>query len=387
VAVPPTTSGRTEHAICDRRVRWHHVARSSRGLRVLETSHAPVYYLPREDVRAELLDALAMTTWCEFKGAASYADLVVGDRRSPQACWWYASPDAGVRGVRPTPSRSTPGRWTASPSTARRCARRGRLLRRLDHLEGRRPVQGCPRDRVVVIHRTSACRGTCVTVTTLAGATRRTKVHDVSVVKINVLQVPEGRGEMLEQRFATRAGEVEKVDGFESFELLRPTEGTDRYLVITRWRDEDAFQGWLNSSAFQKGHARRAAARVERWRGRHPGEVTPAGIPAAARARAVTPAARVVARPAAPARSCGGSRSSPAPSSSRERRGRQRSAGEGELEPLQHRVERRPPPRLEHQVVAHAAEDAGLRAVVPRGTDRGDRRRDRVRPATEHQHG
>jgi heme oxygenase (mycobilin-producing) len=78
----------------------------------------------------------------------------------------------------------------------------------------------------------------------------------MSVVKINVLQVPEGRGDVLEQRFATRAGEVDKVDGFESFELLRPTEGTDRYLVITKWRDEESFQAWMNSAAFQKGHAR-----------------------------------------------------------------------------------------------------------------------------------
>src|SRR5690554_2447006 len=81
----------------------------------------------------------------------------------------------------------------------------------------------------------------------------------MSVVKINVLQVPEGRGEVLEQRFASRAGEVEKVDGFESFELLRPTEGFDRYLVVTRWRDEEAFQGWMNSQAFQSGHARSQA--------------------------------------------------------------------------------------------------------------------------------
>jgi heme oxygenase (mycobilin-producing) len=81
----------------------------------------------------------------------------------------------------------------------------------------------------------------------------------VSVVRINVLQVPEGRGEVLEQRFASRAGEVEKVDGFESFELLRPTENFDRYLVITRWRDEEAFQAWMASMAFQQGHARSAA--------------------------------------------------------------------------------------------------------------------------------
>jgi heme oxygenase (mycobilin-producing) len=92
----------------------------------------------------------------------------------------------------------------------------------------------------------------------------------VSVVKINVLQVPEGRGEVLEQRFAARAGEVEKVDGFESFELLRPTEGFDRYLVVTRWRDEEAFQGWLSSQAFQKGHAQSAGDQAASAGG-HPG--------------------------------------------------------------------------------------------------------------------
>jgi heme oxygenase (mycobilin-producing) len=93
----------------------------------------------------------------------------------------------------------------------------------------------------------------------------------MSVVKINVLQVPEGRGDVLEQRFATRAGEVDKVDGFESFELLRPTEGTDRYLVITKWRDEESFQAWMNSAAFQKGHARAGGGEGEGHGGGHPG--------------------------------------------------------------------------------------------------------------------
>lgn len=77
----------------------------------------------------------------------------------------------------------------------------------------------------------------------------------MSIVKINVLEVPEGKGDVLEQRFASRAGEVDKVDGFESFELLRPTEGTDRYLVVTKWRDEASFQAWMDSAAFQRGHA------------------------------------------------------------------------------------------------------------------------------------
>lgn len=68
----------------------------------------------------------------------------------------------------------------------------------------------------------------------------------MSVVKINVLTVPEERRGTLEERFAARAGLVEGQDGFEWFELLRPVEGTDAYLVYTRWRSEEDFQNWLN---------------------------------------------------------------------------------------------------------------------------------------------
>lgn len=66
-----------------------------------------------------------------------------------------------------------------------------------------------------------------------------------SIVKINVLTVPEEQREVLESRFASRAGSVESSDGFEWFELLRPVEGTDQYLVYTRWRDEESFQAWM----------------------------------------------------------------------------------------------------------------------------------------------
>jgi heme-degrading monooxygenase HmoA len=68
----------------------------------------------------------------------------------------------------------------------------------------------------------------------------------MSIVKINALTVPSDQREELEKRFASRAGVVESSDGFEWFELLRPLEGTDRYLVYTRWRDEAAFQAWMS---------------------------------------------------------------------------------------------------------------------------------------------
>ncbi|RII16972.1 Heme-degrading monooxygenase HmoB [Streptomyces sp. YIM 130001] len=78
----------------------------------------------------------------------------------------------------------------------------------------------------------------------------------MSIVKINVLSVPAEQRETLEQRFGARAGAVENSDGFEWFELLRPVEGTDDYLVYTRWRDEESFQAWMEGpmkSAHQGG--------------------------------------------------------------------------------------------------------------------------------------
>lgn len=77
----------------------------------------------------------------------------------------------------------------------------------------------------------------------------------MSFVAINVLSVPEGNGELLERRFAGRAGSVERSDGFEHFELLRPVDGTDQYLVYTRWRDRAAFDAWTASRSFAAGHA------------------------------------------------------------------------------------------------------------------------------------
>ncbi|WP_411105337.1 antibiotic biosynthesis monooxygenase family protein [Streptomyces sp. cmx-4-9] len=85
----------------------------------------------------------------------------------------------------------------------------------------------------------------------------------MSIVKINALTVPAEQREVLEQRFASRAGAVEGSDGFEWFELLRPVEGTDQYLVYTRWRSEEDFQAWMDGpmkAAHQGGAAGGGAA-------------------------------------------------------------------------------------------------------------------------------
>ena len=62
--------------------------------RVLETSHPPVYYVPREEIADGVLRAATGQSFCEFKGTANYWDLVVGDTLVPQAAWSYERPDA-----------------------------------------------------------------------------------------------------------------------------------------------------------------------------------------------------------------------------------------------------------------------------------------------------
>lgn len=76
----------------------------------------------------------------------------------------------------------------------------------------------------------------------------------MSVVKVNAITVPPERADELVARFANRAGEVSKMEGFEAFELLRPTDDRDTFLVYTRWRSEEDFQAWMSSPAFQHGH-------------------------------------------------------------------------------------------------------------------------------------
>ncbi|MEI5673480.1 MULTISPECIES: DUF427 domain-containing protein [unclassified Nocardioides] len=75
------------------------VARTTRGWRVLETSHPPTYYLPRAAFLEGALREAAGSSWCEWKGQASYLDLVGGDAVAPRAAWTYLTPTAGFEPI------------------------------------------------------------------------------------------------------------------------------------------------------------------------------------------------------------------------------------------------------------------------------------------------
>lgn len=83
---------------CDLRVlvelRGLVIADSRGAYRVLETSHPPVYYVPREDT-VGLTESAGSTSWCEYKGRARYLDA--GGQR--KIAWHYAAPSQGYEAI------------------------------------------------------------------------------------------------------------------------------------------------------------------------------------------------------------------------------------------------------------------------------------------------
>ena len=80
----------------------------------------------------------------------------------------------------------------------------------------------------------------------------------MSVVKINVIEVPEGAGPEVEKRFADRADTVADTPGFQGFQLLRPVRGENRYFVVTQWESDEAFQAWATGPAVEAHAGQRA---------------------------------------------------------------------------------------------------------------------------------
>ena len=117
------------------------IAESTRSLRVLETSHPPVYYIPKEDVAMEYLRPSERVSGCEWKGIANYFTIRIGDREALDSAWVYRDPKAEFMAIRDHiafyPSKMdacfVEGRDGASSTR--------RLLWRMDNKTDCRPIQ------------------------------------------------------------------------------------------------------------------------------------------------------------------------------------------------------------------------------------------------------
>jgi len=79
------------------------IADTSSSIRVLETSHPPVFYIPLTDVEPGALEpSPGRGSFCEWKGAAHYLDVLAAGRRAERAAWGYADPSPAFASLRGT---------------------------------------------------------------------------------------------------------------------------------------------------------------------------------------------------------------------------------------------------------------------------------------------
>lgn len=100
------------------------VADTTRSWRVLETSHPPTYYLPREGWLPGALRDAAGSSFCEWKGRASYLDVVGGpdgDVVAPSAAWFYPDPSPRFTALA--------GAVAVMPAAVDRCVVDGEVVR------------------------------------------------------------------------------------------------------------------------------------------------------------------------------------------------------------------------------------------------------------------
>ena len=71
------------------------IADTTSSFRVLETSHPPTYYLPRSSFADGVLEPVAGSSMCEFKGRAAYLTLRSERASAPRAAWYYPTPQPG----------------------------------------------------------------------------------------------------------------------------------------------------------------------------------------------------------------------------------------------------------------------------------------------------
>lgn len=77
------------------------IADTTRAVRILETSHPPVYYIPPDDVDTKyLIPSQGNNTFCEWKGEAQYHSVAAGEKKADRAAWSYAHPNPAYAGIK-----------------------------------------------------------------------------------------------------------------------------------------------------------------------------------------------------------------------------------------------------------------------------------------------
>ena len=73
---------------------------TNQAWRIMETSHPPTYYLPKQDFLPEVLRGAPGISFCEFKGSARYFNITFNGKTAPRAAWEYPHPNKAYRALK-----------------------------------------------------------------------------------------------------------------------------------------------------------------------------------------------------------------------------------------------------------------------------------------------
>jgi len=76
------------------------IANTTDALTLRAANYPPVQYVPRKDVEMSLLRRSDHTSYCPYKGEASYYNVMLGDERSVNAIWTYETPYPSVVAIK-----------------------------------------------------------------------------------------------------------------------------------------------------------------------------------------------------------------------------------------------------------------------------------------------
>lgn len=87
---PPITDPDSRHILV--KAEGGTLAETDRAVRVLETASPPTFYIPPDDINRDLLEKASGTSFCEWKGRASYWNVTVDGHNITKAAWSYHNP-------------------------------------------------------------------------------------------------------------------------------------------------------------------------------------------------------------------------------------------------------------------------------------------------------
>lgn len=90
-------------------------------------------------------------------------------------------------------------------------------------------------------------------------------------VAVNFISCQEPYRERFETLFRSRAHAIDKAPGYRHMYVLRPDKGGGDYMVVSFWKNREAFDAWRTSPEFAEGHRRGFSdVREARERGEQP---------------------------------------------------------------------------------------------------------------------